>query len=230
MSKRFSNLAVALLAAGATLGFGLQGSPVRAEAVVPTPAAVIKASEAPGLKTAVFAGGCFWGVEAVFSHIKGVTSAVSGYDGGDASTAQYERVSEGDTGHAEAVKVTYDPKVVRYDELLRVFFAVVTDPTELNRQGPDSGTQYRNALFPQNPEQTRVAAGYLAQLKVLNPWHRPIVTRIEGGRGFYAAEGHHQDFALHNPDHPYIVHWDLPKVAALKRMFPQYWKADFTRG
>lgn len=228
MNKTFSRVALALLVAAG--GFALQTASVHAEGAVPTPEAVIKANEAPGLKTAVFAGGCFWGVEAVFSHIKGVTSAVSGFDGGDASTAHYDRVSEGDTGHAEAVKVTYDPKLVRYDELLRVFFAVVTDPTELNRQGPDSGTQYRNALFPQNVEQKRVAAAYLAQLKVLNPWHRPIVTRIEAGRGFYAAEGYHQDFALHNPDHPYIVHWDLPKVAGLKRMFPQYWKADFTRG
>ena len=230
MSKTVSRFGIAVLAAAAAIGFGFQGAPALAEGSVATPAAVIRANEAPGLKTAVFAGGCFWGVEAVFSHIKGVTSAVSGFDGGDASTAHYERVSEGDTGHAEAVKVTYDPKIVRYDELLRVFFAVVTDPTQLNRQGPDSGTQYRNALFPQNPEQNRVAAAYLAQLKVLNPWHRPIVTRIERGRTFYGAEGYHQDFALHNPDHPYIVHWDLPKVAALKRMFPQYWKTDFTRG
>ena len=220
---------LALAAASAVAGLGLQGVPARAEGAVATPEAVIKASEGPGLKTTVFAGGCFWGVEAVFSHIKGVTSAVSGFDGGDMTTAHYERVSEGDTGHAESVKVTYDPKVVRYDELLRVFFAVATDPTELNRQGPDSGTQYRNALFPQNAEQNRVAAAYLAQLKVLNPWRRPIVTRIERG-GFFPAESYHQDFAAKNPDHPYIVHWDLPKVAALKRMFPQYWKADFTRG
>ena len=228
MSKTISRIGIALLAAG--VGFGFQTSAVHAEGAVPTPDAVIKANEAPGLKTAVFAGGCFWGVEAVFSHIKGVTSAISGFDGGDASTAHYERVSDGDTGHAESVKVTYDPKVVRYDELLRVFFAVATDPTELNRQGPDTGTQYRNALFPQNAEQNRVAAAYLAQLKVLNPWRHPIVTRIESGRPFYAAEGYHQDFAAHNPDHPYIARWDLPKVAALKRMFPQYWKADFTRG
>ena len=228
MSKTISRLGIVLLAASA--GFALQGTPALAEGAVPTPAAVIRANETPGLKTAVFAGGCFWGVEAVFSHIKGVTSAVSGFDGGDGVTAHYERVSDGDTGHAEAVKVTYDPKIVRYDELLRVFFAVVTDPTELNRQGPDSGTQYRNALFPQSPEQNRVAAAYLAQLKVLNPWHHQIVTRIESGRPFYAAEGYHQDFAQKNPDHPYITRWDLPKVAALKRMFPQYWKTDFTRG
>lgn len=230
MSKSISHLNVALVAAAAVIGFGVQGSPALAEGAVPTPAAVIKANETPGLKVAVFAGGCYWGVEAVFSHIKGVSSAVSGFDGGDASTAHYDRVSDGDTGHAEAVKVTYDPKIVRYDELLRVFFAVVTNPTELNRQGPDSGSQYRNALFPQSSEQNRVAAAYLAQLKVLNPWHRPIVTRIEAGRPFYAAEGYHQDFAAHNPDHPYITRWDLPKVADLKRMFPQYWKADFTRG
>jgi peptide-methionine (S)-S-oxide reductase len=230
MSKTLSRLGIAFVAAAAAVAFGIQGTPALAEGAVPTPAAVIKSNETPGLKTAVFAGGCFWGVEAVFSHIKGVTSAVSGFDGGDASTAHYERVSDGDTGHAEAVKVTYDPRIVRYDELLRVFFAVVTNPTELNRQGPDTGTQYRNALFPQSPEQNRVAAAYLAQLKVVNPWRRPIVTRIESGRPFYAAEGYHQDFAMHNPEHPYIMRWDLPKVAALKQMFPQYWKADFTRG
>lgn len=228
MSRHLFRPLLAFAAAGA-LAFGLQGAPALAEGAVATPEAVVKANEGPGLKTAVFAGGCFWGIEAVFSHVKGVTSAVSGFDGGAAGTAQYERVSEGDTGHAESVKVTYDPKVVRYDELLRVFFAVGPDPTQLNRQGPDSGTQYRNALFPQSLEQKRVAAAYLAQLKVLNPWRRPIVTRIEGGT-FYPAEGYHQDFALKNPDHPYIVHWDLPKVAALKRMFPQHWKADFTRG
>lgn len=228
MSRLLLRPLIAFAAAGA-LAFGLQGAPALAEGAVATPEAVVKANEGPGLKTAVFAGGCFWGIEAVFSHVKGVTSAVSGFDGGAAATAHYERVSEGDTGHAESVKVTYDPRIVRYDELLRVFFAVGPDPTELNRQGPDSGTQYRNALFPQSLEQKRVAAAYLAQLKVVNPWHRPIVTRIESGT-FYPAEGYHQDFAAKNPDHPYIVHWDLPKVAALRRMFPQHWKADFTRG
>ncbi|WP_068070655.1 peptide-methionine (S)-S-oxide reductase MsrA [Novosphingobium lentum] len=204
--------------------------PAFAEGAVATPAAAVEAHEAPGLKTAIFAGGCFWGIEAVFSHVKGVTSAVSGYEGGARDTAQYERVSDGDTGHAESVRIIYDPAVVRYDQLLRIFFAVGTDPTQLNRQGPDTGTQYRNALVPLNVEQSRVAAGYLAQLKALNLWHRPIVTAVEPNRGFFPAEAHHQDFALHNPDHPYIQQWDAPKVAALHRLFPAQWKPAFTPG
>lgn len=204
--------------------------PALAEAVVATPAAAVEAREAPGLKTAIFAGGCFWGVEAVFSHVRGVTSAVSGFEGGSAKTAHYDRVSDGDTGHAESVRVTYDPAVVRYDQLLQVYFGVIADPTELNYQGPDHGTQYRSALVPLSVEQRRVAAGYLAQLKVLNLWKRPIVTAIEPDRGFYPAERYHQDFMQKNPDHPYIVMWDKPKVAALKRLFPALWKASFTSG
>jgi len=204
-------------------------SPAFAESAIATPAAVVQAREGPGLKTAIFAGGCFWGVEAVFSHVRGVTSAVSGYEGGNANTAHYDRVSEGNTGHAESVRVTYDPSVVRYDQLLQVYFGVIADPTELNRQGPDRGTQYRSALVPLDKEQRRVAAGYLAQLKVLDLWRRPIVTAIKPYRGFYPAEGYHQDFAFENPRNPYILMWDVPKVAALKRLFPALWKASFTR-
>ncbi len=204
--------------------------PAQAEAVVSAPAALVKAAETKGLKTAVFAGGCFWGMEAVFSHVKGVSSVVSGFEGGKGSDAQYETVSTGKTGHAEAVRITYDPAVVRYDQLLQVFFGVASDPTQLNQQHPDIGTQYRNAIVPQSAEQTKVVAGYLAQLKAAKLWKRPIVTAVEPNRGFYAAEDYHQDFALKNPDHAYIRYWDVPKMAALKRVFPGLWKPNFTRG
>jgi peptide-methionine (S)-S-oxide reductase len=205
-------------------------TPAMAEGAVAAPAAKVAAVEGKGLKTAIFAGGCFWGVEGVFSHVKGVTSAVSGYHGGEAKTARYGLVGEGNTGHAEAVKVTYDPTVVRYDQLLRVFFAVVTDPTQLNRQGPDRGTQYRSALVPMSAEQNRVAAAYLAQLKTSGLWKKPLVTRIERAQGFYPAEGYHQDFMLENPNHGYIRMWDAPKVAALKKMFPAMYRASFVTG
>ncbi|MBU6267604.1 MAG: peptide-methionine (S)-S-oxide reductase MsrA [Sphingomonadales bacterium] len=204
-------------------------APAAAEGAANTPAATLKSSEPAGPRQAIFAGGCFWGIEAVFSHIRGVTSAVSGFHGGNADTASYERVSDGDTGHAEAVLVTYDPSRVRYDQLLQVFFAVGADPTELNRQGPDSGTQYRSALVPTNDDQRRVAAAYLAQLQQAHLWPRPIVTRIEPLKRFYPAEKYHQDFMARNPAHPYIVYWDVPKVKQLQRMFPALWQPDFTR-
>ena len=204
--------------------------PAQAEAVVAAPEAASKASEPKGLKTAVFAGGCFWGMEAVFSHVKGVSSVVSGFEGGKRADAHYETVSTGTTGHAESVRITYDPSVVRYDQLLQVFFGVASDPTQLNQQYPDTGTQYRNAIVPQNSEQARVTVRYLAQLKALNLWKKPIVTAVEPNRGFFPAEDYHQDFALKNPNHGYIRMWDLPKVASLKRTFPQLWKAAFTQG
>lgn len=205
-------------------------SPAQAEGVVAAPAAKVIANEGKGLKTAIFAGGCFWGIEGVFSHVKGVTSAVSGYHGGAAGTAHYDQVSNGDTGHAESVKVTYDPTVVRYDQLLQVFFAVGADPTQLNRQGPDSGTQYRTVLVPMNAEQGKVAAAYLAQLKTSGLWKKPVVARIERAQAFYPAEGYHQDFMGKNPGHGYIRMWDAPKVAGLKRLFPGEYKAGFTSG
>ena len=204
-------------------------SPALAESIVATPAAKITASE-KGLKTAIFAGGCFWGIEGVFSHLNGVTSAVSGYHGGTAATATYERTNDGDTGHAESVKVTYDPAVIRYDQLLRVFFAVGADPTQLNRQGPDRGTQYRTALVPVSAEQNRVAVAYIAQLKASGLWKKPIVARIERAQAFYPAETYHQDFMSKNPNHGYIRMWDKPKVAGLKRLFPGEYKATFTSG
>lgn len=197
------------------------------ERTVLAPAATRQADER-GLKTAIFAGGCFWGIEGVFSHVKGVTSAVSGYHGGSAATAQYERTNRGDTGHAEAVRVTYDPAVVRYDQLLRIFFSVATDPTQLNRQGPDRGTQYRNALVPQSDEQYAVAVAYLAQLRASGVWGGPIVTRIEAYRQFFPAESYHQDFMANNPNHGYILTWDRPKVLALKQRFPGFYKPSFT--
>ena len=203
--------------------------PAEARAVLaPVPART--ASESEGLKHAVFAGGCFWGVEGVFSHVKGVTGAVSGFHGGSGKTAKYDRVKQGDTGHAEVVEVTYDPRVVRYDQLLRIYFSVIADPTQLNRQGPDTGTQYRTALVPLSEEQRLVASAYIAQLRATGLWKRPIVTRIERLDRFYPAEAEHQDFMAVNPKHPYIVAWDVAKVRALKALFPALYQPRFTKG
>ncbi|HVR90154.1 MAG TPA: peptide-methionine (S)-S-oxide reductase MsrA [Novosphingobium sp.] len=204
--------------------------PASAEPVVLAPAADRQSNEARGLKTAIFAGGCFWGVEGVFSHVQGVTSAVSGFHGGNRINASYDRVSGGDTGHAEAVRVTYNPAVVRYDQLLRIFFSVVTDPTQLNRQGPDTGTQYRSALVPMSAEQRLAATAYLGQLRAAGLWRAPIVTRLEAYQRFYPAEAYHQDFMAKNPTHGYIVAWDAPKVAALRRMFPGFYSRAFRPG
>ena len=171
-------------------------------------------------ETAVFAGGCFWGVQGVFQHVKGVKKAVSGYAGGAANTAQYERVSDGNTGHAESVEVTFDPDQVSYGTLLQIYFSVAHNPTELNRQGPDSGTQYRSAIFPKNSEQQRVAQAYIAQLDAAHSFNKPIVTKLETYNGFYPAEEEHQDFLTEHPRYPYIVINDLPKVARLKQLYP----------
>ncbi|MCF4995904.1 peptide-methionine (S)-S-oxide reductase MsrA [Pseudomonas syringae] len=170
-------------------------------------------------ETAVFAGGCFWGVQGVFQHVKGVQNAVSGYAGGAASTAEYGRVSEGNTGHAESVQVTFDPRQVSYGSLLQIYFSVAHNPTELNRQGPDSGTQYRSALFPVNAEQQKVAQAYIAQLDAAHAFDKPIATRLETYNGFYPAEDYHQDFLTENPSYPYIVINDMPKIAQLKQLF-----------
>lgn len=211
------------------LSLALAATPVLAtERPVLAPEANRTANEAPGLKTAIFAGGCFWGVEGVFSHVPGVTSAVSGYHGGTGMKATYDQVSAGVTGHAESVRVTYDPSRVRYDQLLRVFFSVIADPTTLNRQGPDEGRHYRSALVPVNAEQQAVAAAYLAQLSAARIWNAPIVTRIEQHLRFYPAETYHQDFMAKNPRHPYILTWDVAKVEALRRLLPAHYKASFT--
>lgn len=215
----------------ALLGAAGCRQPARAaEEAVLAPAATIAAEETEGLKTAIFAGGCFWGVEGVFSHVMGVTSAVSGYHGGTKADANYRRVSAGRTAHAEAVRMIYDPSVVRYDELLRIFFSVVADPTLKNRQGPDVGTQYRAALIPVGAEQKRVAAAYLAQIRKSGVWGRPIVTGIEAYSTFYPAETDHQDFMAENPRHPYILRWDAPKVRALSRLYPGHYRKAFRRG
>ncbi|WP_017664478.1 peptide-methionine (S)-S-oxide reductase MsrA [Porphyrobacter sp. AAP82] len=218
----------ALLAAG-SLALSACAGPALAEEPVAAPAAARVAKEPAGLKTAVFAGGCFWGVEGVFSHVKGVKSAVSGYHGGTRASASYDLVSSGVTDHAEAVRITYDPAVVRYDQLLRIFFSVVADPTLKNRQGPDVGTQYRAAIVPMNAEQSAVAKAYLAQMGKSGVWAKPIVTKIEPYKAFYAAEAYHQDFMLNNPKHGYILRWDAPKVAALKRMYPTFYRAGFLK-
>jgi peptide-methionine (S)-S-oxide reductase len=214
-------LAVGALVAwqGAARAFGGFGGSEPA-VLMPVPAVDEPAGPAK-TETAIFAGGCFWGVQGVFQRVRGVESAVSGYAGGKAATAHYDIVSGGDTGHAESVKVVFDPAKVSYGTLLRVFFSVINDPTEMNRQGPDTGTQYRSALFPTSPAQRRVATAYIAQLTAAHAFKRPIVTRIEADSGFYPAENYHQNFLVDHPQYPYIVINDLPKVSNLKRLFPK---------
>ena len=192
--------------------------------VVPAPA---KDETAGGRTTAVavFAGGCFWGVQGVYQHVRGVLGAVSGYAGGDKATAEYERVGTGSTGHAEAVQITYDPRVITYGKLLQIFFSVAHDPTELNRQGPDVGTQYRSAIFPLDAEQAAIARAYVSQLNQARVYDGDIVTKIESGRQFYPAEAYHQDFLERNPTYPYIVINDAPKVADLQRLFAPLYSA-----
>jgi peptide-methionine (S)-S-oxide reductase len=187
---------------------------------VPSPAADAAKAPAPGQQSMVIAGGCFWGIQAVFQHVKGVTNATSGYAGGAAKTAEYEVVSTGETGHAESVKVTYDPSQITYGELLRVFFSVAHDPTELNRQGPDSGTQYRSAIFYNSPEQKKIADAYIAQLDAAKVFPSKIVTQVTPLKGFYPAESYHQNYATLHPNDPYIAFNDAPKVSHLKQEFP----------
>lgn len=171
-------------------------------------------------QTAVVAGGCFWGIEAVFEHVKGVTNVTSGYSGGSADTANYEMISTGKTGHAEAVQITYDPSQVSYEQLLKVYFSVAHNPTQLNRQGPDAGTQYRSAIFYSNEDQKRIAHRYIDKLNQAKVFKRPVVTQVVALDSFYQAEAYHQDYAVHHPDQPYIVIHDLPKVADLRKHFP----------
>lgn len=186
---------------------------------LPAPA-LVEPRPAGGLETAVLAGGCFWGVQGVFQHVRGVTRAVSGYAGGRAEDARYDAVSSGRTGHAEAVSVTYDPAIVTYGEILRIFFSVALDPTEVNRQGPDDGPQYRSAVFPQSDAQAEVARAYIAQLDAAKLYRAPIATQLEQAE-FRPAEAEHQDFLARHPSHPYIVVNDLPKIHDLKRFFPE---------
>jgi peptide-methionine (S)-S-oxide reductase len=215
-----------VLAFLALAGLAVRSYPAASEAAHALPAPVVDAT--PGQATsavAVLAGGCFWGVQGVFQHVKGVTSAVSGYAGGDKKTAQYEIVGRGTTGHAESVQVTYDPRQISYGRLLQIFFSVVHDPTELNRQGPDTGTQYRSAIFSTNADQANIAKAYIAQLDQARAFKKAVVTRIEPDRTFYPAEKYHQDFLTQNARNPYIVIYDLPKIEDLKRLFPDLYRA-----
>jgi peptide-methionine (S)-S-oxide reductase len=221
---------ISLLSTIAVIVFGLAifamapgPSSAETETVVPAPAIDETASAAT--ETAVFAGGCFWGVQGVFQHVEGVKNAVSGYAGGAKETAEYEKVGSGRTGHAEAVKITYDPSKITYGRLLQIYFSVAHDPTQLNRQGPDSGTQYRSTVFPANEEQAKVAKAYVDQLNVANTYGKKLATTIEMSKPFYAAEAYHQDYLTLNPHQPYIVYNDLPKVEALKQMFPTAYRA-----
>jgi peptide-methionine (S)-S-oxide reductase len=210
-------VAAAILALGGTLHS--QTATAEEGIAIPPPSIDEKQSTAK-LETAVFAGGCFWGVQGVFQHVNGVIDATSGYAGGAEKDAVYEVVGTGETGHAESVKVTFDPSKVSYGHLLHIYFSVAHDPTELNRQGPDTGTQYRSAIFPMNDEQAKVAKAYIAELDKAKVFSDRIATTIEPGKAFYAAEGYHQNFLTLNPTYPYIVYNDLPKIENLKRLFP----------
>jgi peptide-methionine (S)-S-oxide reductase len=190
-------------------------------AAVPVPAVDEAKAAAPGKQTAVMAGGCFWGIQAVFQHVKGVITATSGYSGGSVKNPDYETVSSGRTGHAESVEIVYDPSQVTYGELLRVFFSVAHDPTELNRQGPDEGTQYRSVIFYGSEEQKRIAEAYIGQLDQAKVYRRKIVTQVVALQAFYPAEGYHQNYAAMHPDNPYIVYNDAPKVTNLRKEFPE---------
>lgn len=215
----YATLALAALMLGPTTAFTQEGLSIPAPAIDAQPANAEK-------ETAIFAGGCFWGVQGVFQRVRGVTNAVSGYAGGDKETAVYEVIGGGDTGHAEAVRITFNPKKVSYGHLLQIYFSVAHDPTQLNRQGPDTGTQYRSTVFPTNDEQAHIASAYIEQLNKAQVYEDAIVTTIELGKAFFPAEDYHQDFLTNNPDYPYIVYNDLPKIENLKRLFPGDYQAD----
>jgi peptide-methionine (S)-S-oxide reductase len=223
--KKFTHIPM-LFAAAALGATALYSARSTAESVHLTPVATVdeQPASASGKETIVLAGGCFWGVQGVFQHVKGVVNAVSGYAGGEKSAAEYETVSTGTTGHAESVRVTYDPSQITLGQLLRVYFSVAHDPTELNHQGPDTGTQYRSAIFPQNAEQARIAKAYIAQINQARVYGAALVTKIEPGREFFPAEGYHQDYLTLHPNQPYIVYNDLPKLTALKSTLPDLYR------
>ena len=219
---RVGALMIALIATGAAL----LSAPSGAEEVRAIPAPAVDPRSTADTEIAVLAGGCFWGVQGVYQHVEGVRNAVSGYTGGEKGTAEYEMVSSGTTGHAESVQITFDPRKISYGRILQIYFSVAHDPTQLNRQGPDFGTQYRSAIFPMSAEQAATAKAYIAQLDQAHVFGSAIVTRIEPDRTFYPAEADHQDFLVRHPTYPYIVINDLPKVAALKDLFPDLYRAD----
>ncbi|MGY3442991.1 MULTISPECIES: peptide-methionine (S)-S-oxide reductase MsrA [unclassified Bradyrhizobium] len=213
------SLCAAAIGALAVTAFAVAPSLAAEDAVI-IPPPVASAPET-GIKTAVLAGGCFWGVQGVFQHTAGVVSAVSGYSGGSKANADYEKVSTGTTGHAESVEIKYDPQKISYGKILQIFFSVVHDPTQLNRQGPDSGTQYRSAIFTTSDEQKKVADAYIAQLNAAKVYKRPIVTKVGALEAFYPAEGYHQDYLTLHPSQPYIAYNDIPKVENLKKIFAE---------
>jgi peptide-methionine (S)-S-oxide reductase len=220
--SQFSRLSLCAAAIGALAIAALAAAPSRAaEEAVIIPAPAADAKQADGIQTAVLAGGCFWGVQGVFQHTAGVVSAVSGYSGGTKATADYEMVSRGNTGHAESVEIKYDPKKISYGKILQIFFSVVHDPTQLNRQGPDTGTQYRSAIFTTDDEQKKVADAYIAQLNAAKVYKKPIVTKVDRLDAFYAAEDYHQDYLTLHPNQPYIAFNDIPKVENLKKIFAE---------
>ena len=220
------NAALFLGSALLIVGASLACNSAKASATkIPDPALDAPLAKVKGEQTAVLAGGCFWGVEAVFEHVKGVTKVTSGYSGGSSDTAQYGTVSSGQTGHAESVRIVYDPSKISYGQLLKVFFAVAHDPTELNRQGPDTGTQYRSAIFYANEEQKRIAEAYIDQLDKARVFGGAIVTKVSPLQTFYEAESYHQDYLAHHPNEPYIVFNDLPKLEDLRKHFPDLYKA-----
>jgi peptide-methionine (S)-S-oxide reductase len=221
IARRLSPLmgVIAFAAVGAILW---RSSVQGAEPPVVIAAPVVdNAKTAGAAQTAVLSGGCFWGVQGVFEHVRGVQKVVAGYAGGERSTARYETVSSGSTGHAESVKITFDPAEVSYGQILQIAFSVVHDPTQLNRQGPDAGTQYRSAIFYADDTQKHIAEAYIRQLEEAHAFARPIVTRVDALKGFYAAEDYHQDYLIHNPTSPYIAMYDLPKIENFKRLFPE---------
>jgi peptide-methionine (S)-S-oxide reductase len=215
---------IVLLAVFATVFWNRAGAFADGGDALPDPAVDPASAPSAGPQTAVIAGGCFWGIQAVFQHVKGVVSATSGYSGGSAATAHYEQVGEGNTGHAESVKVTFDPAQISYGQLLKVFFSVAHDPTELNRQGPDDGTQYRSVIFYANDQQKHIAESYISQLQAAKSFRNPIVTQVVPLQGFYTAEAYHQNYATLHPDNPYIFMNDAPKVEHLRKQFPNLYK------
>lgn len=223
-----SKLALSVLAAlGLAAGAWVMTHSERARAVeLPNPTADAAKASAPTEEKAVLAGGCFWGMQLVFEHVKGVKHVTAGYAGGSKETAEYEVVSSGTTGHAESVEITFDPSVVTYGQILKVYFGVAHDPTELNRQGPDEGTQYRSSIFFENPDQQKVAQAYIDQLQNAHVFPSPIVTSVTPLQGFYQAEDYHQDYAVHHPDNPYIAFNDLPKLTDLKQDLPELYVAN----
>jgi peptide-methionine (S)-S-oxide reductase len=223
----FSKLRAVLPAVLAVLGVTWQLASCAAEQPANIPAPAMDNPRAAGpLQTAVLSGGCFWGVQGVYEHVRGVRKVVSGYTGGEKSTAHYDDVSTGVTGHAESVQITFDPAQVSYGEILHIFFSVAHDPTQLNRQGPDSGSQYRSAIEYGDDAQKNIAVAYVALLNKAGVFKRPIVTKIDPLKEFYPAEGYHQDYLLHNPTDPYIAFNDLPKIESLKRVFPDYYSGQ----